>query len=67
MDQWQAMTARAVDIWTAKYLTSRRASLSRLEGALTPPDEVRMRRIANLRQAIADVERHRAVFVGQPS
>jgi hypothetical protein len=63
MDQWQAMTTRAVDIWTAKYLTSRRASLFRLLGALSPPDEVRMRRIASLRQAIADVERHRAVFV----
>jgi hypothetical protein len=67
VDQWEAMTTRAVDIWTAKYLTSRRASLSRLEGALSPPDEVRIRRIASLRQAIAEVERHRVVFVSRAS
>jgi hypothetical protein len=51
------------DLWTAKYLKSRRASLARLEGAVSPPDEIRKRRIAQLRRDIAAAEGHRAVFL----
>jgi hypothetical protein len=66
MGHWQSAASRAVDTWTGKYLASRPASLSRLEGA-SSPSAVRKRRIASLRQAIADVERHRAVRVGRTS
>jgi hypothetical protein len=51
------------DLWTAKYLKSGRASLARLEGAVSPPDEIRKRRIAQLRRDIAAAEGHRAVFL----
>jgi hypothetical protein len=54
--------AVVVDLWTAKYLKSRRASLARLEGAVSPPDEIRKRQIAQLRRDIAAVERHRLRF-----
>jgi hypothetical protein len=56
-----------VDLWTAKYLKSRRASLARLQGAVSPPDEIRKRRIAQLHRDIAAVEGHRAVFLGPAS
>jgi hypothetical protein len=33
----------AVDVWTARYIKSREASLARLMGALSPPDKQRQR------------------------
>jgi hypothetical protein len=52
----------AVDAWTSRYIKSREASLARLMGALSPPDERRHRLIASLAAAIAAAKRHRVAF-----
>jgi hypothetical protein len=52
----------AVDAWTSRYIKSREASLARLMGALSPPDERRYRLIAGLTAAIAAAKRHRVAF-----
>ena len=52
----------AVDAWTSRYIKSREASLARLMGASSPPDERRHRRIASLVAAIAAAKRHRIAF-----
>jgi hypothetical protein len=54
----------AVDAWTARYIKSREASLARLMGALSPPDEQRQRAIAILVASIAAAKRHRAAWSG---
>ena len=51
----------AVDVWTARYIKSREASLARLMGALSPPDKQR-RAIVILVAAIAAAKRHRAAW-----
>jgi hypothetical protein len=48
----------AVDAWTARYIKSREASLSRLMAALSPADERRHRLNAGLTAAIAAAKRH---------
>ena len=53
------MVWQTVDVWTSEYLTSRKASLARLERALSPGDQRTSRAIAELRRAINQVERHR--------
>jgi hypothetical protein len=52
----------AVDAWTSRYIKSREASLARLMGALSSPDERRRGLIAGLAAAIAAAKRHRAAF-----
>jgi hypothetical protein len=52
----------AVDAWTSRYIRSKEASLARLTGALSPPDEQRHRLIAGLSAAIATAKRHRIAF-----
>ena len=52
----------AVDAWTSRYIKSREASLARLMGALSPPDERRHRLIASLAAAIAAAKRYRVAF-----
>jgi hypothetical protein len=52
----------AVDAWTSRYIRSKEASLARLMGALSPPDERRHRLIAGLAVAIAAAKRHRIAF-----
>ena len=52
----------AVDAWTSRYIRSKEASLARLTGALSPPDERGHRLIAGLTAAIAAAKRHRIAF-----
>jgi hypothetical protein len=52
----------AVDAWTSRYIKSKEARLTRLMGALGPPDERRQRLIARLPAAITAAKRHRAAL-----
>jgi hypothetical protein len=52
----------AVDAWTARFIKSREASLSRLMAAMGPVDERRRRLNAVLTASVAAAKRHRIAF-----
>jgi len=61
---WQSAASRIVDTWTAEFLASRTASLTRLEGAFESFRRLETEKDASLRQAIAEVERNQASSSG---
>jgi hypothetical protein len=58
------MLEASVDVWTTREIARLSFRLEILRGALSRPNRQRARRIAELKQAIAELRRHRRTFCG---
>ena len=54
----------AVDAWTSRYIKSKEASLARLMGVLSPPDERRHRLIASLARRLLPLQFDTELLLG---